>query len=37
MSARILIVEDEAIVADDLRRTLVRLGYEVCAVTDDGA
>lgn len=37
MSARILIVEDEAIIADDLRRALVRLGYEVCAVTDDGA
>lgn len=37
MTARILVVEDETIVAEDLRRTLVRLGYEVCALTDDGA
>jgi len=28
MSARVLIVEDEALIADDLRRTLSKLGYE---------
>ena len=34
--ARILIVEDESIVALDLRHRLMKLGYAVCAVTDTG-
>ena len=34
--ARILIVEDEAIIAQDIRGTLTRLGYEVVGVTDEG-
>ncbi len=33
---RILIVEDEAIVAEDLRRKLGRLDYEVCGLTGSG-
>lgn len=33
---RILILEDEAITADHLRRILSRLGYEVVGVTGDG-
>jgi two-component system, cell cycle sensor histidine kinase and response regulator CckA len=37
MKARILIVEDEAIVVDELRTTLKRLGYEVPAVAFCGA
>ena len=32
----ILVVEDEALIADDLQRTLVKLGYDVCAVVADG-
>lgn len=36
MPTRILIVEDELIVAQDLRRTLETLDYEVCAVVDSG-
>ena len=31
--ATILIVEDEAIIAEDLAQKLGRLGYEVCAIT----
>ena len=34
--ATILIVEDEAIVAEDLRHKLARLGYEVCGATERG-
>ena len=34
--ATILIVEDEAIIAQDIRGTLIRLGYEVVGVTDMG-
>jgi len=36
MSARILIVEDEQIVAADLRNKLRRLGYEVVGQVDSG-
>ncbi|MFQ5350440.1 MAG: response regulator, partial [Thermoanaerobaculia bacterium] len=34
--ARLLVVEDEAVVAIDVRGHLERLGYEVVAVTDTG-
>ena len=34
--ATILIVEDEAIVAEDLSQKLGRLGYEVCGITAQG-
>jgi CheY-like chemotaxis protein len=34
--ATILIVEDEAIVAEDLAQKLARLGYEVSGITDLG-
>ena len=34
--ARILIVEDEAIIAQDIRGTLTKLGYEVVGATDEG-
>jgi diguanylate cyclase (GGDEF)-like protein len=39
MGASILVVEDEVIVAQDIRRTLIALGYEVSATvaTGDGA
>lgn len=36
VSPRILVVEDERIVAMDLRRTLIRLGYRVHRVVDSG-
>ena len=36
MATRILVVEDEAIVAQDLRASLEALGYDVCAVVDSG-
>ena len=32
----VLIVEDEVLIAEDLRRTVVLLGYAVVAVTDSG-
>jgi diguanylate cyclase (GGDEF)-like protein len=35
-SCRILVVEDEAIIADDIQRTLLRLGYEVLPTTATG-
>ena len=35
--ARILIVEDERITSDHLRRLLTRLGYEVVGIASDGA
>lgn len=35
--ARVLIVEDEAIIAQDIRNRLVRLGYEVVGIADSGA
>jgi CheY-like chemotaxis protein len=35
--AKILIVEDEAVVAEDLSRKLERLGYEIVGVTGRGA
>lgn len=35
--ARLLIVEDESIVARDLQGRLKRLGYEVCAIAASGA
>lgn len=34
---RVLVVEDEALIADDLERTLIRLGYSVPAVVADGS
>jgi len=34
--ARILIVEDEGIVAMDLRNNLIHSGYSVCGITDSG-
>jgi len=34
--ARILIVEDERIVAEDLRRTLTSLGYEIAGIAGEG-
>src|SRR5580698_11468584 len=37
MSARILIVEDERITAEDLQETLTDLGYEVTASVSSGA
>ncbi len=37
MSARILIVEDERITAEDLRETLTELGYTVTAAVSNGA
>jgi len=33
---RILIVEDERIVADDIKMSLERLGYEVCGTAISG-
>ena len=36
MAVRILVVEDEMIVAEDLRRTLGQLGYEVCGIVATG-
>ena len=36
MATRILVVEDEAIVAQDLRASLETLDYDVCAVVDSG-
>src|SRR5690242_2853858 len=35
-NAKILIVEDEAIVAEDLSLKLEHLGYEICATTARG-
>src|SRR5215831_10538604 len=37
VTARILIVEDERIIAADLRRHVTRLGYEVVALAGSGA
>ncbi|MFN8608106.1 MAG: response regulator [Vulcanimicrobiota bacterium] len=37
MSARVLIMEDEALIAADLEDRLVALGYDVCAVCDDAS
>jgi PAS domain S-box-containing protein len=34
---RVMIVEDESIVAEDIRRTLIKLGYTVPAVVSSGA
>lgn len=34
--ARILIVEDEGIVAMDLQNNLMNLGYSICGMTDSG-
>ena len=34
--SRILVVEDELIIADDIQRTLDRLGYYVCAHVETG-
>jgi PAS domain S-box-containing protein len=34
--AKILIVEDEALVAKDIQRSLEKLGYSVAAITDNG-
>jgi PAS domain S-box-containing protein len=36
MTPRILVVEDESIVAQDIRLTLEELGYEVAAIADSG-
>jgi CheY-like chemotaxis protein len=36
-TARILVVEDEAVIALDLKRRLEKLGYEVCGCADTGA
>ena len=35
-AARVLVVEDEALVAEDLSRLVTALGYPVVAVTDSG-
>ncbi|MBS2036986.1 response regulator [bacterium] len=35
MSVRVLIMEDEALIAADLEERLTGMGYEVCAVCDD--
>ena len=35
-AARILIVEDERIVVEDLRLTLIQLGYEIAGSTATG-
>ncbi|MEJ7597567.1 MAG: response regulator [Kofleriaceae bacterium] len=37
MGERVLIVEDEAIIAEDIRRTLVQLGYDVPPAAATGA
>ncbi len=37
MGERVLIVEDEAIIAEDIRRTLVKLGYDVTRSAATGA
>lgn len=37
MSSRILIMEDEALIAADLEDRLLGMGYDVCAVCDDTA
>lgn len=37
MPAKILIVEDEAIVAMDISYQLTEMGYQVCAIADNGA
>jgi CheY-like chemotaxis protein len=34
--AKVLIVEDEAVVARDIQRSLEKLGYSVAAITDNG-
>jgi len=34
---RVLLVEDEAIIAEDLKRRLERLGYQVVGIVDNGA
>jgi PAS domain S-box-containing protein len=34
--AKIIIVEDEAVTAQDIKHSLVNLGYEVSAITDNG-
>ncbi|GIX29854.1 MAG: hypothetical protein KatS3mg124_0326 [Porticoccaceae bacterium] len=34
--ARVLLVEDEAIVAEDLAEGLAELGYEICGIADNG-
>lgn len=36
-NARVMLVEDEAIVALNLRQRLVKLGYEICATASSGA
>lgn len=36
MKKQILIVEDERIVADDIKTSLLRLGYEVCGIAISG-
>lgn len=36
MTANILIVEDESIVAQDIKMTLEELGYKVCEIVDSG-
>ena len=33
---RILVVEDESIVADDIKETLLNLGYEVSGIASSG-
>jgi CheY-like chemotaxis protein len=34
--ARVLIVEDEGIIARDIEQTLIGLGYSICDMADDG-
>ncbi|MBU7043211.1 MAG: hypothetical protein HXS47_06430, partial [Theionarchaea archaeon] len=36
MTGRILIVEDETIVAQDIQDHLEAIGYEVCGIADSG-
>ncbi|HEY2343126.1 MAG TPA: response regulator [Chthoniobacteraceae bacterium] len=36
LKTRLFVVEDESLVAEDLRERLGRMGYEVCYVTDSG-
>lgn len=36
MKKKILIIEDERIIAEDIKNTLIRLGYDVCDIVSSG-